>query len=90
MQHTDVGSDYSLLVVKLILKLKKAKIGDSRNQRFVVAKLNEPAIRKDCCIALKNRFSILQVDAELTIDSFNQAMTEATKETVGYKKSVKS
>lgn len=77
-------------MAKLTHKLKKAKIEDSRNQRFDGAKLKVPEMRRDLSIALKNNFSILQYDAALTIDSFNNAMTEAAKETIAYKKSNKS
>ena len=90
MRHADVGSDHNLLVAKMTLKLRKAKIGDKRSQRFDVAKLKDPTSRKEFNIALKNHFAILQDETALTIDSFNTAMKEAAKETIGYRKSTKN
>ncbi|KAK3548507.1 hypothetical protein QTP70_013356 [Hemibagrus guttatus] len=90
MRHADAGSDHNLVVAKLTLKLRKAKIGDKRSQRFDVAKLKEPTAKKEFSISLKNRFAILQDDAALTIDSFNKALKEAAEETIGYRKNVKT
>ena len=90
MRHADVGSDHNLIVAKLTLKLRKAKIGDKRSQRFDVAKLRDPAVQQNFSVALKNRFAIFQDDAALTIASFNQAMKEAAEETIGYRKSAKT
>lgn len=89
MRNADVGSDHNLLVAKLTLKLRKTKIGSSRNRRFDVGMLTDPALKQQYNLALKNRFSILKDKTALTIDSFNNAVTEAAKETIGYRKSKK-
>ncbi|XP_052261550.1 uncharacterized protein LOC127865671 [Dreissena polymorpha] len=36
MRHADIGSDHSLLVAKVTLKLRKSKTGDIKNQRYDV------------------------------------------------------
>ena len=90
MRHADVGSDHNLLVAKLTLKLRKAKIGNSRGQRLYIAKLKDQASKEDFSIALRNRFSILQDETALTIDSFNKTMTEVAEATLGYRRSTKS
>ena len=90
MRHADVGSDHNLLVEKLTLKLRKARIGNGRSQRFDVAKLKDPTIKKNFNIALRNRFSILQENVVLTINNFNTAMKEAAEETLGYRKNARA
>ena len=82
MRGADIGSDHNLLVGKLTLKLRRAKIGDTKSQRFDVAKLKNPAVKEDFSIALRNQYSVLQDDAALTIDSFNRAMATAAIETL--------
>ena len=37
-----------------------------------------------------NKFDILQDNTAITIDTFNKAMTEAAKETIGFRKSAKA
>jgi hypothetical protein len=41
MRNADVGRDHNLVMAKLNLKLRKAKIGDKRSRRFDFAKLNK-------------------------------------------------
>ena len=40
------------VVGKLLLKLRKTKIGGNRKRRFDVAKLKDPEVRKEFSIAL--------------------------------------
>ncbi|KAH3893793.1 hypothetical protein DPMN_017944 [Dreissena polymorpha] len=46
MQHADTGSDHSLLVAKVTLKLRKAKTVDIRNQRYDVSKLKDSKVKE--------------------------------------------
>ena len=89
MRQADIGSDHNLLVAKVKLKLRKAKMGSSQNQRFDVKKLQDPQVKQEFNITLQNRFSVLQDQTRLTIADFNTAMQETGKEILGFKKSKK-
>lgn len=41
----DVGSDHSLVMAKIKLKLRKTKKRDHRDPPLNIAKLNDPAVR---------------------------------------------
>ncbi|XP_061164954.1 craniofacial development protein 2-like [Saccostrea echinata] len=43
MRHADIGSDHNLVIAKICLKLRKAKIGTSNSKRFDVSKLKDPS-----------------------------------------------
>ena len=58
-KQADAGSDHSLLIGKLVLKLRKAKAGEKKKQRFDTAKLHNPKTKQQFTIALKNSFCIL-------------------------------
>ena len=90
MRQADVGSDHNLLVAKIALKLRKTKMGGKRKQRFDVEQLKDTATKNKFKIALRNKFNILQDTTAMSIDTFNEAMTEAAKETIGYRKSTKT
>ena len=85
----DVDSDHNLLIGKLALKLRKAKTGDKKKQRFDTAKLQNPETKQQFTIALKNSCSILQEETEMTIHSFNMAMELAGKAVLGYRRAKK-
>ena len=85
MRNADVGSDLNLLVAKITLKLRNAKIGMARNQRPDISRLKEKS-----GITLRNRFSILQEKTILTINDYKTVMMESAKETIGYMKTCKS
>ena len=71
IRNVDVGSDHDLLVAKMTLKLKHAKIGKGRSQRPDISKLKDTLIEQKFNITLKNRLSILQDETALTIGDFN-------------------
>ena len=82
----DVGSDHMLVMATLSLKLRRARKREERQLRFDVGKLRNPDVKKTFKLEVKNRFSILQDEQELKIDSFNQALTEASKKILGYRR----
>lgn len=88
-RRADVGNDHHLLVANPKLKLRKAKIGQKRNQHLDMVKLRDPAIKKAFGIALKNNSMPLNETA-ITIDTFSKATIEAPKETIGYMTSPKT
>ena len=51
----DVGSGHSLLVGKLALKLRKAKTGEKKKQRFDTAKLQNLQTKQQFIIALEKK-----------------------------------
>ncbi|KAH3746881.1 hypothetical protein DPMN_181298 [Dreissena polymorpha] len=90
MRHADIGSDHSLLVAKVTLKLRKAKTMDIKNQRYDVVKLKDPKVNEEFRVTLTNRFSILENEAALTIEGFNRVMKETREEVLGSRKSQKT
>ena len=66
MRNADIGSDHNLLVAKLALKLRKTKVGESKNKQFDAIRLQDQAVRTDFSVALRNRFDILQDEALMT------------------------
>ena len=68
------------------LKLRKTKRGEERQQRFDTGKLNNANTEKAFKLELKNRFHVLQEEQEINIDTFNQVLTETSKQLLGYRK----
>ena len=56
MRLADIGSDHNLLIGTLALKLRKAKTGDKKKQRFDTSKLQNPETNQQFTVALKNSF----------------------------------
>ena len=89
MRQADVGSDHNLLVAKVKLKLRQAKKKNMQNRRYDVSKLKNPQVKQEFSLELKNRFHILQNEAALTIDSFNQAMRDTGEKVLGFRQNKK-
>ena len=90
MRNADVSSNHNLLVAKMTLKQRNAKIRTARNQRLDISKLKDTHIKEKFNITLNNCFSIHQDEMAMTIDDFNTAMMESAKETIGYTNTCKS
>ena len=88
-RHADTGSDHSLVGAVLALKLRRAKLGEKRQKRFNVARLANPDIKQKFNIALKNSYSVLQNETEITIYAFSQVIQEAGDTILGYRKTQK-
>ena len=82
----DVGSDHSLVMAKIRLKLRKSKKRDQREPPLNVGKLKDPAVRRTFQIELKNRFTALQDKQELDLYNFNEALLESGKKVLGPRK----
>ena len=67
----DVGSDHTLLVAVVSLKLRRARRGQKRGQQFDISKLRDDQIRQAFRRELRNRFQISGEEQEMNIDSFN-------------------
>ena len=85
----DVGSDHTLLVAVVSLKLRRARRGQKREQQFDISKLRDDQIRQAFRRELRNRFQILGEEQEMNIDSFNQAFKTAGEKVLGFKKKKK-
>ena len=77
MRNADVDSDHKLLVARMTLKLRNAKIGMARNQRPGILWLKDTFIKEKYSIRLRDLSSILQDEAALTNDDFNTAVIES-------------
>ena len=56
----DIDSDHHLLVGKFRIKLAvKKKFGDRAQRRFDTRKLQDPQVRREVGVALRNRFQVL-------------------------------
>ncbi|XP_061176934.1 craniofacial development protein 2-like [Saccostrea echinata] len=60
LRGADVGSDHTLVLVKLKLKLRKIKKGEQRSPQVDVSKLKDPTLMKSFQLEVKNRFTILR------------------------------
>ncbi|XP_062597006.1 craniofacial development protein 2-like [Saccostrea cucullata] len=87
LRGADVGSDHTLVLVKLKLKLEKIKKGEQRSPQVDVSKLKDPALMKSFQLEVKNRFTILKDEQELSIEQFNTTL--AGKKTLGLKRKKK-
>ena len=68
------------------LKLRKVGTGKSSGRRFDCSKLQKPEIQRTFALKLTNRFNAHNNEAEMTIDEFNCALRETSKEILGYQK----
>ena len=85
-RHADTRSDHSLVGGVLALKQRTANLGEKRQKCFNVARLTDPDIKQKFNIALKNSYSVLQNETEITIYAFSQVIQEAGDTILGYRK----
>ena len=77
------------VMATLSLKLRRTRRGEERKLRFDIVKLRNPDVEKAFNLEVKNRVSTLQDEQELNIDSFNQALKEACRKILGYRRKKK-
>jgi len=82
----DIGSDHTLLVGVITLKLRKTRGRQERGQKLDSRKLQDTRICKTFQLELKNRFKALEDQEELDLTTFNKAMKEAGEKVLGYSK----
>ena len=91
IRGADIASDHQLVRTKIQLKLKRKQQTKANRRKFDTIKLQQPAIRLQFSIKLKNRFDVLQEYEELEDNTgkkwqeFENAYKETAKETLGYK-----
>jgi len=89
MRNADVGSDHSLLIGKLQLKLRNAKVGKKCHPRLDVVKLNDPNIRELFSVAIREKLKSIQTESSFTMSSFNHALKEVGEKVLGHRRKSK-
>ena len=82
-RHADTGRDHSLVVAVFGSEAEK---NQARGKKDKIARLNDPDIKQNFNIALKNNYSVLQNETEMTIHAFNQVIREAGDIILGCRK----
>ena len=85
----DVASDHTLVLAVVSLKLRRSKGRQARQQRLDSGRLNESLTKQAFAVEVKNRFQVLGEQQEMTIDGFNQALREAGKKVLGFRRKKK-
>ena len=85
MRGADVGSDHTLVIGTITLKLRRAKLTEKRQPRFDVSKFRD----SKTCGEIRNRFSVLEDEQELDIAAFYKILMDASDKVLGYKKNKK-
>lgn len=85
----DVGSDHTLTIAKIKLKLRAVKRKNLREPPLDVSKLKDSRIKKTFQIEVRNIFSILQSEQELDICQFSEALIKSGKKILGPRKKKK-
>ena len=79
----DAGSNQSLVLIKLKLKLRKSKKAEQRSPPLGAQKLKDPVKKRAFQQDVRNRFEVLQDQQQLDLDYFNTVMMEVEQETLG-------
>ena len=86
LRGADAGSDHSLVLIKLKLKLRKAKKAEQRSPLLDVQKLKDPVIKRQFQLEVRNRFEVLRDQHQLDLDDFNEVMVDVGQETLGWRR----
>ena len=85
----DVGSDHHLLVATLKMKLKRHPVKGDRRTRYNVNHLQDQEKKKNFCISLSNRFSLLEQLEEENVENHwlhvKEALTHTCETVLGKK-----
>ena len=82
----DVGSDHTLVIGTIALKLRRAKPTEKRQPRFGASKFRDSETCGKFQVEKRNRFTVLEDEQELDIAAFNKVLTDASDKVLGYKK----
>ena len=93
MSGADIASDHQLVRSKIKLKLKRKQKNKAIRKKFDIMKLQQPAIKAQFSLKLRNKYDILQ-DYDETDDEeiekqwqdFEAAYKETAQEVLGCKK----
>ena len=84
-----MGSDHTLVIGTIALKLRRAKLTEKRQPRFDVSKFRDSETCGKSQVEIRNRFSVLEDEQELDIVAFNKVLMAASDKVLGYKKNKK-
>jgi len=85
----DVGSDHSLVLAKIKLKLRKVTKKDKRTPPIDVGKLKDPDIKRAFQLEVRNRFAGLGEPNEVEMQDFNEVLRETGKKLLGPRRRIK-
>ncbi|KAI0212444.1 Beta-1,4-N-acetylgalactosaminyltransferase bre-4 [Lamellibrachia satsuma] len=93
MRGADIASDHQLVRSKIKLKLKRKQKNKAIRKKFDIIKLQQPAIKAEFSLKLRNKYEILQdydetgdEEVEKQWQDFEDAYKETAQEVLGYKK----
>ena len=92
MRGADIASDHQLVRTKIKLKLKRKQKAKEHRMKFDTMKLQEPAIKTQFQLKLRNKYDVLQDydEVEDVVESkwqdFEDAYKETAKDVLGYRK----
>ena len=93
MRGADIASDHQLVRSKIKLKLKRKQKNKVIRKKFDIIKLQQPAIKAQFSVKLRNKYYILQdydetdnKEVEKQWQDFEGAYKETAQEVLGYKK----
>ena len=86
-QGADIGSDHSLVLATLKLKLRKTKRKDQRSPPLDINKLRNQQIKRALQLEVRSRFTVLADEKdEIDMQDFNEILLETGKQLLGQRK----
>ena len=93
MRGANIASDHQLVRSKIKLKLKRKQKNKAIRKKFDIIKLQQPAIKAQFSLKLRNKYDILQdydetddEEVEKQWQDFEDAYKETAQKILGYKK----
>ncbi|XP_062570395.1 uncharacterized protein LOC134232444 [Saccostrea cucullata] len=86
-QGADMGSDHSLVLAKVKLKLRKSRKKDQRPPPINIQKLKDPKVMKSFQLKVQNKFeALMEHPDEIDIETFNEILLENAQQILGPRK----
>ncbi|XP_062611962.1 uncharacterized protein LOC134273760 [Saccostrea cucullata] len=86
-QGAGVGSDHSLVLAKVKLKLRKSRKKDQRPPPINIQKLKDPKVMKSFQLKVQNKFeALMEHPDEIDIETFNEILLENAQQILGPRK----
>ncbi|XP_055997865.1 craniofacial development protein 2-like [Ostrea edulis] len=89
-QGADVGSDHSLVLAKIKLKLRKSRKKDQRPPPINIQKLKDTKTLRSFQLKIQNKFStLMEHPDEIDMETFNKVLIENSQQILGPKRKKK-
>ncbi|XP_056016894.1 uncharacterized protein LOC130053576 [Ostrea edulis] len=89
-QGADVGSDHSLVLAKIKLKLRKSRKKDQRPPPINIQKLKDTKTLRSFQLKFQNKFStLMEHPDEIDMETFNKVLIENSQQILGPKRKKK-